>query len=441
MRRDFGLLFLVFVILLLGHAILWYAYPGAWAHFFPGRPWLVLAPPVAMTVAWTILLGVLRRKGAETLLIPVVALLAGVGLLFLLRLAGGAYALQMRDSLVATFFTSYQKQLTFFFLGWLALLLVVAVPWDLRALGRYKYLVAFSAVALLLATTLFGHTTADQQLSIHLGPLSFQPHDPVKLLLVIFMAAYLAEHQEMLEFAARTRTRLLSAFDLRYLGPMVGLWLLVMAIVFVHKDLGAALLLFGILLGMLYLGTGRKTYVLLGAGLFALGGFAAYHLFTRIQTRVAIWLDPWRPEYITEKSFQICQALMALGNGRVIGAGLAGGFPENIPAVHTDMIYAAISEDLGLVGAAVVLACFAVAIQRCFAVALRATDRFGQLLAAGLAVSLAFQTLVILGGVVKAIPLTGITLPFISYGGTSLVVNCLMLGLVLKASARRETAK
>lgn len=437
MRRDLALLLLVVIILLLGHLVVFGAYPLAWAEFYPGQPWRVLLPPVAMGVAWLILLIVLHRQPRrETLAIPIVALLSGLGLLFLLRLAGGAFTLGMKASTIEVLFSAYSKQLIFFFIGMALLIVMVGARWDYHRLARYKYLLALGAVLLLLATTLFGKDTGGQQIAIDLKVITFQPHDPVKLLLVIFMAAYLAEHREMFEFAA-LRTRFLSAMDLRYLAPMIGLWLLVMAIVFVHKDLGAALLLFSILLGMLYLGTGRKTYVAIGLGMFAAGAVAAYHVVEVVRARVALWLDPWQTITVGDRVFdgyQLTQSLMALGNGKVIGAGLAGGFPENIPAIHTDMIYAAISEDLGLAGAAIVLMCFLFLIERVFAVGLRAPDRFGQLLAAGLGVTLAVQALVILGGVVKAVPLTGITLPFISYGGTSLIINCLMLGLVLKVS-------
>ena len=203
-----------------------------------------------------------------------------------------------------------------------------------------------------------------------------------------------------------------------------------MAIILRHNDMGALLLLFTVLLGMLYLGTERKIYLIVGCALAFLGAFVAYQHSSTVQQRVAIWQHPWTDA--SGSGYQIAQALMAFGNGRVVGAGLAGGAPERIPEVHTDMIYAAISEDLGLLGAVAIISLYLVLIGRIFHIAVRAEDRFGQLLAAGLGLTLAIQTWVILAGVVKLIPLTGITVPFMSYGGTSLVVNLVLVGLVLK---------
>lgn len=442
--REFWLLLLAFTVLGLGYAVVWQDYLPIWKQWYHGQDWRIFLAPAGMLAAWLCLSGVLTaRRCRETLLLPTVALLVGIGLLFLLRLAGGAATLELTRSvrqgavpLGPLLFTLYQKQLFSLGVGWVALM-GLALCWkDYRALARYKYLIAAVAVGLLLVTTIFGHAVNDQQLTLRILGIAFQPHDPVKLLLVIFMAAYLVEKKELLSFAAG-RYGVLTLMDLRYMGPLVTLWLMVMAIVFVHKDLGAALLLFGAFLGMLYLGTERKSFVTIGVILFLVGMLGAYHFVGRVQTRVAIWENPWR--YADNRGYQICQALMALGNGRVVGAGLGGGYPERIPAVETDMIYAAISEDLGLVGAVALIGLFLVVISRAYHVAFLARDRFGQLAAAGLATALAVQTWVILAGVVKLIPLTGITLPFISYGGTSLVMNLLLVGIVLKI-AEQPTA-
>jgi cell division protein FtsW (lipid II flippase) len=325
------------------------------------------------------------------------------------------------------------------------LLAIILFLRDYRVLARYRYLLAAVAVALLLITTIMGSTTEGQMLSLKIGPIAFQPHDPVKLLVIIFMAAYLVEHRELIA-NARGRFGLLTAMDLRYMGPLVAIWALVMAIVFIHDDLGAALLIFGSFLGMLYLGTGRWNYVLLGIAL-SIGGVligyqvakvAGLHFVQRVDTRIAIWQDPWRPGIVDNKGYQIAQALMALGNGRLVGAGLGAGYPEAIPAIQTDLVYAAISEDLGLVGAVGVVALFLILIGRIFVIGVRCRDRFGQLLAGGLGIALAVQAWVILAGTTKLIPLTGITLPFISYSGTSLIVNFLLIGLALKTAEEGE---
>jgi cell division protein FtsW (lipid II flippase) len=429
-RREFGLLLLVFAILGLGHWVVWQAYLPVWRAGYPGQDWLVFLGPALMALGWLVLSGILTvRRCPETLLLPLVALLCGIGILFLQRLAGGAAEAEL--SKAPSLLRDYHKQLVSFGVGWLALAAMLVVKWDYRALSRFKYSIAFTALGLLLITTVFGDAANGQQLTLNLRFIAFQPHDPVKLLLVVFMAAYLAEKRELLSFAAGHRG-LLTGLDFRYMGPLVVLWLLVMAIIFVHKDLGTALLLFGAFLGILYLGTNRGRYVVIGLLMFLVGVGVAYTKFERVQTRVAIWQNPW--EDSNGAGYQICQALMAFGNGRVIGAGLAGGYPERIPAVETDMIYAAISEDLGLVGAALLLGVILTLVGRLFHIGLRSPDPFGKLLAGGLGVTLAVQAWVILAGVTKLIPLTGVTLPFISYGGTSLVVNLALIGIALNVA-------
>lgn len=437
--REFWLLLLVFCILGLGYAVVWQAYLPTWRILYHGADWQIFLPPAVMLVGWLITSIVLTiRRCRETILLPLVSLLIGIGALFLLRLAGGAYTYLGEDNGMR-FFGYYNKQLESLALGWVVFLGFLLFWNDYRVIARYKYLIAMTAIGLLLVTTVLGHAVGGQTLTLNLGFISFQPHDPVKLLLVIFMAAYLEEKQELFAFAAG-KHGLLTRMDLRYMGPLITLWLMVMAIIFVHDDLGAALLLFGALLAMIYLGTGRKSYVILGVVLSLVGIIGGYqfarwkHLgfVQRLQTRIAIWEDPWQDA--NNKGYQICQSVIAIGNGRVVGAGLAGGSPERIPAVHTDMIYAAISEDLGLLGAVALLAVFLALIGRMFTIALRSNDRFGKLLAAGLATTLAVQTWVILAGVTKFIPLTGITLPFVSYGGTSIIVNLILVAVVLKVA-------
>jgi cell division protein FtsW (lipid II flippase) len=416
-----------------------------WEAFYAGQEWRLFLPPAVMLLAWLLVSWALHvRRCRETLLTPIAALLTGVGALMLLRLAAGAAVEGAAKGLVLTgpyFFSQYEKQFGYFLLAVGLLLGMVLFLRDYRVLARFRYMVAALAVALLLITTVFGSATEGQTLSLKLGPILFQPHDPVKLLLVIFMAAYLVEHRELIAFA-RGKFGLLTAMDLRYMGPLVAVWALVMAIVFVHDDLGAALLIFGAFLGMLYLGTGRFNYVAFGLLLSLAGVVVGYqvakaaHLgfVKRVDTRIAIWQNPWRADLVNDKGYQITQALMAIGNGRLVGAGLGAGYPEEIPAIQTDMVHAAISEDLGLLGGGAIIMLFLILIGRMFVIGVRSSDRFGQLLAAGLGVTFAVQTWVILAGTLKVIPLTGITLPLVSYGGTSLIVNFLLLGLALKVA-------
>jgi cell division protein FtsW len=450
--REIWLLLLGAVLLGLGYWIVWQAYLPVWR--LTGTPTFLhfLLPHLLLTAAWLALSVVLTlRRCRETLLLPIAALLIGVGLLFLHRLAGGVATqvvnqgydlLQLNDlvkvkphpallDLARTMLLSVRKQFISILVAW-GVMLGTALFWkDLSALRRYKYLVAATAVGLLLITTLFGREVNGQQLTLNLKFVAFQPHDLVKLLLVIFLAAYLVEKKELLAFA-RGKWGFLTLMDMRYMGPLITLWLLVLVIIFKHDDLGAALLLFGALLGMLYLGTERKVYVIIGLALFVAGGLGAMTLSARVHNRVAIWLHPESDP--DNKGFQIVRGLLALADGRLVGTGLANGAPERIPAIHTDFIYVGISEELGLVGAVAVVGLFLCLLGRIAVVALQAHDRFAQLLAAGLGMTLAVQTWIILAGVTKLIPLTGITLPFVSYGGTSIVVNAFLLALVLKVA-------
>lgn len=444
-RREVGLLLLVFAILALGYFVVWQAYLPAWRSLYTGHEVMQLFLPLAaMCAAWLVLSAALSaRRCRDRLILPVVALLTGLGMLFLLRLCGGAFTqgLHGHGGSLGTFFLKlYQRQMLFFWISWAALLAIILGWRDYRALARYKYLLAATAIVMLLVTTFLGVTAHDKTMTLHLGPIVFQPHDPVKLLLVIFLAAYLVEKRELISFASG-RYGLPTLKDLRFMGPLLAVWLLVMAIVYKQKDLGAAALIFGSFLGMLYIGTGRKYYLAVGLGLFVLGIWVAYLFFPRVQARFAIWHDPWHPHVIVEHGreksvdgYQICQALMAMGNGRLVGAGLAGGYPELIPEVEDDMMYPAISEDLGLLGAGLLIVLFLVLIARIFRVALLTDDPFGRLMVAGLAVALAVQAFVILGGTTNLIPLTGVPLPFVSYGGTSLLMNFVLLGLVLKVA-------
>jgi cell division protein FtsW (lipid II flippase) len=265
----------------------------------------------------------------------------------------------------------------------------------------------------------------------------FQPSELLKVLFVIFLAAYLADQRELLIYAT-WRLGPLRLPPLPYLLPLVVMWLLVLGLVVVQRDLGAALLFFGIFLALLYAATARLDYVLAGLLAFAVGATVCYQLFGHVQDRVAIWLDPWA--YAQGRGYQIVQALIALGAGGVFGAGLGYGYPEYIPAVHTDFVLAAIGEELGLLGSLAVVGLYLLLVYRGFRIALRAPEPYWQLLAVGLTTVLGLQALVILGGTIRLIPLTGITLPFVSYGGSSLLVNYLAIGLLLRISGESQIA-
>jgi cell division protein FtsW (lipid II flippase) len=221
-----------------------------------------------------------------------------------------------------------------------------------------------------------------------------------------------------------------------YLAPMALMWAASLMVLVILNDLGSALLFFGIFLIMLYAASGRPIYVLSGFITFAIASWLAYVLFDRIGIRVQNWLDPWRDPL--GSGYQQVQSDYALASGGLLGAGLGQGQPWRIPAVHTDYVFSAIGEELGLLGAVAVLALYLVLVMRGFAVALRSPDAFNRLFATGLAATIGLQALIIVGGVVRVIPLTGITLPFVSYGGSSLLTNCLIIGLLLRISGQQR---
>ena len=307
---------------------------------------------------------------------------------------------------------------------------------DHRALDRVKYTLGIAAIALLVlpAVPRLGETVNGATLWVQLGPITFQPGEFAKVLLVVFLAGYLRDNREMLSMG-------LGRFGLpspKHFGPLLVIWGGAMLVLVQSNDLGGALLYFSIFLAMLYVATGRWPYVAVGFTLFALGSWALYQLFPRVVSRIAIWLDPWADP--NESGYQLVQSIYAIAGGGLFGQGLGRGVLVNssgdtyIPFLETDFIYSAIAQELGLAGAAAVVLLYLVFVYRGFRVAMHADDGFSKLLAAGLTAALAIQSFIIIGGVSGLIPLTGITLPFVSYGGSSIVANFLLLGLLLVVS-------
>ena len=302
---------------------------------------------------------------------------------------------------------------------------------DYRRLESYKYIFGLTAIGLLVLPALpgLGATVNGARLWIHFGSLQFQPGEIAKLCLIVFLAAYLREKREVL---AQGR--------LKDFGPLLLIWGGAMLVLVETNDLGSALLYFGIFLAMLYVATGRLAYVLIGGLLFVAGAAGAYKLIGHVRTRVEIWIDPW--PHIHTSGYQITQSLYSISNGGFGGAGLGKGtFTTTngatlIPSANTDFIYSAIAQELGLVGAAALLLVFMLFIARGMKVAMLADDGFSKLLAAGLTFSFALQTFIIVGGILRMIPLTGVTLPFVSYGGSSVVANFVLLAGLLLISNR-----
>lgn len=302
-------------------------------------------------------------------------------------------------------------------------------------LADYKYVLGITGIVLFLAPVFVGTEVGGARLWIRVGGLSLQPAEFGKIALVLFFAAYLAQKGDLLATGTGRLWRLkvppLSAF-----GPLVAIWLVSLAVLVFEKDLGSSLLFFGLFLGLLYAATGRVAYVLSGTLLFAAGAAGTWARFAHVRARVDIWLDPWTD--VGGAGYQVAQSLFAIAAGGVGGVGLGSGSPTKIPAVATDFVFAAIAEELGLVGALGVITAYAVFTLRALAVGASGRTRFSQLAAAGLGLSFGLQTLLIIGGVIKLVPLTGITLPFVSQGGSSLVASWLLAGLLIRFSDDAE---
>jgi cell division protein FtsW (lipid II flippase) len=374
----------------------------------------------------------LRGWGEDQVLLPIAALLAGLGMVMARRL---------EPDLVARYGTIYAgielKQVVWVLLGAVVLALVSFVPWRMQWLRHYRYTWLALGIGLVALTAAFGVERNGARLWLNLGFFQLQPVEPLKILLVAYLATYLDDRRNLI--GSTYRLAGLRLPPLPYLLPLVLMWSLAAGLIIVQKDLGAALLFFAVFLAMLYLVTGQAGYVLAGLGVFAAGAAALYPLFAHLRVRVAAWQDPWADPF--GAGYQIVQSLYALANGGLAGAGLGFGDPTSVPESHTDFVFTALAEELGLLGALGLLLCYALLAFQGYRVALRARDGFQQLLAAGLTTAIVVQALIITAGVTNLVPLTGITLPFVSYGGSSTLVNFVMLGMLLRISAARKDAR
>jgi cell division protein FtsW (lipid II flippase) len=316
---------------------------------------------------------------------------------------------------------------------------------DYRRLEAYKYIFGITAVALLLLPILpvLGLTVNGARLWVHFGSLRFQPGELAKIMLIVFLAAYMREKREVL---AQGR--------LKDWGPLLVIWLLAMLVLLETRDLGGGLLYFGIFLAMLYVATARIAYVAAGLGLFLVGAFGVWKVTPHVQDRVTIWIHPWTEHKVycplsgeltlrqNCQSFQLVKSLYSISNGEYAGTGLGKGTFTNlngkqiIPDLNTDFIYSALAQELGLIGVSALLLVYMIFVLRGMRIALLAQDGFSKLLAAGLTFGFALQTFIIVGGILRLIPLTGITLPFVSYGGSSVVANFILLAGLLLVSNR-----
>jgi cell division protein FtsW (lipid II flippase) len=382
----------------------------------------VAAPFVAVVlVAYIAAHVVLRRLAAQAdpLIVPLTAVLNALGLAAVYRLSPDRYG---------------PTQVTWTALGIILFIGTLYLVGDYRSLARYKYILGFAGVGLLLLPmTPFGRTVNGARLWVGVGSFSFQPGELAKVCLVVFFAAYLAERKELLAIASR-RVLGFHIPDIKHFGPLLVMWGLSLAVMFFEKDLGSSLLFFSIFLVMIYIATARIVYMALGGALFVIGAFIGYQSFSHVQERVRVWIDVFNPKLIRDEGFQLAQSLFALATGGLFGTGLGQGRPDLIPAARTDFIFSVIGEELGLLGTAAVLLCFMMLVARGLRAAVLARTDFGQLLAAGLTAILGIQTVIILAGVTRLLPLTGITLPFMSFGGSSLLSNFILIALLARVS-------
>jgi cell division protein FtsW (lipid II flippase) len=428
-RRELGLLVLVSITLTVGWA--------SFVSFRDGR--LELADTGILTTYLVALfvihaLFVIAGRRMDEILFPAAALLAGISLLMMQRLPQDLVVQSVggRDLALG------QLQLAWILFGFGVLAATAVLVRSDGWLRRYKYTWAAVGIALLLLVFVFGDVTGGARLTLRVGPISGQPSELLKVILVVFLAGYLAENRRVLSEAS-TRIGPLRLPPLPYLLPMLAMWGIALAIVIVQSDLGAALLYFLVFLGLLYVATRRISYVVVGLLLFVAGGFVLYELVPRVQERIDIWLNPWADAQ--GAGYQIIRGLYAYGRGGILGTGIGAGLPQvgtvpSIPAIQTDFIFAGIAEELGMLGALAVLTLYVIVAERGFRIAAQAADDFRALLATGLTLVIVVQAAIIAGGNLRVVPLTGITLPLVSYGGSSLIVNGAVIGLLLALSDR-----
>lgn len=375
-----------------------------------------LAVPLGLLAAFAAAhIGVrIFAPGADPAILPVVFTLSGIGITFVTRLQPDASL----------------GQVVFLFLGVALMVGTLAVVKNLEVVKRYKYVLGIAGIILLVLPMFIGTEIYGSKLWIKIGGFQFQPGEFAKVLIVLFLAGYLAENRELLSISNRTVLGIKFP-RLRLLYPLFIVWGVCLLVVAFERDLGSALLFYTIFLIMLYVATGRVSYVIIGLALLAVGAFGMYQIMSHVQVRVAIWLDPFSDAQ--NLGYQIVQSLFSLADGGLAGVGIGKGMADIIPVVASDMIFAAIGEEMGLLGGSAVLLLFMLFAVRGLTTAARAKSDLAAFSAAGLTAAISFQAFTIVGGVTKLIPLTGVTLPFMSQGGSSLLASFVIVGLLLRA--------
>lgn len=354
---------------------------------------------------------------ADVYLLPIISILTATGLVFLLRLHP-LYAV---------------KQFFWLLVALAVLVLITTLLRNYYLMSDYKYIYSLLGIVLLLLPIFFGKEQGGSRSWLDFSLFQVQTSEFVKILLVLFLASYLAENKRMLSMGSNMLLGV-PIPGVKEWGPMAAMWVVALILLVFQRDLGTALIYFCTFLCMLYMATARIFYVMFGLIIFLLGALTSYHIFHHVRERVDIWLNPW--PYFETSGYQVIQSLFAIGSGGILGSGLGAGRPELIPAVHTDFIFAAVCEEMGLLGGLGLIILFILFVYRGFKTALKSEDDFSVLLAAGLTSLMGLQVFIIISGVIKLLPLTGVTLPYVSYGGSSLVANFILLGLLLNVSHR-----
>ncbi|MDQ1742750.1 MAG: hypothetical protein QOE23_1089 [Pseudonocardiales bacterium] len=400
---------------------------------------VVTYPLVVLAIGLACHLAIRRSaRYADPLLLPCALLLVGLGLVMIHRLDLGL-AQQAAENGTTYTGVAAASQVVWAFLGLAVFLVVLLVIRDHRMLSRYAYTLALIGLFLLMLPAVLPAQYSEvngARIWIRIAGFSIQPGEIAKVLLTIFAASYLVDKRDVLSLAGR---RLLGV-DLprgRDLGPVLVAWLISIGVLVRNHDLGTSLMFFGLFVVLLYVATERVSWVIIGVLLFAGGCVLSYELFGTVKQRVTVWLHVF--DYLQDEGYQMSQSLFGLGTGGLFGAGLGGGRPELVPVAKSDFILSSFGEEIGLFGLVAILGIYLVMLSRGFATALAVRDSFGKLLVTGLSFSFGLQLFVVAGGISRLLPETGLTTPFLSYGGSSLVANFGLLALLLRVSdaARR----
>lgn len=371
---------------------------------------------------------------ADPLLLPAAALLNMLGLAMIHRLdLADQLKAERADNPVPT--PDVVPQLTWTALALALFAVILFTVQDHRRLQKYTYTAMVLGVVLLMLPLVpgLGTTVNGANLWIRLGPLSFQPSELAKIVLTIFFAGYLVITRDSLALVRR-KVLGLGIPRGRDLGPILVAWLVSLAVLIFQRDLGTALMFFGLFVALLYVATQRRSWLVIGGSLFIIGAVFGYLAFDHVRIRVEVWLNTW--DYANDQGYQIAQSLFGLANGGLLGTGWGQGYPEMVPFAKTDFITAALGEELGVTGLMAIFVVYGIMIERGLRTAIACRDPFGKLLAVGFATVMGLQLFVVVGGVTRLIPLTGLTTPFLSYGGSALVANWMMIALLMRISDR-----